>query len=146
MRAFVSHLVALNLALHAVLGCCWHHALLADEVSVQVEQTTPKTTHCGTCRCHRHQASQPVKPEPLPSVPSEPKDRAPDSCCGNCQGIAANRIQLDDPSDSHVFDLLPAAPFLDLSAATVALRQGPEVTPTGPPPLRLHLLFQLLLI
>lgn len=144
MRSVVSYLVVVTLALHALLGCCWHHAHEPDARLSQVEVQSTRAVE--SCDCHRHGARELAENDQKPPVPSTPVDHSSDSCGNKCQYVAVSRVQVDHSLDFSVLDFLPAESSVASSSEITAVRYGSDGAPIGPPPLRLHLLHQLLLI
>jgi len=156
VRLVVSHLVIVALALHAVLGCCRHHAHDSDVAGVLVEGESTASMH--DCRHGSHERElvdhddehehEPVGRHSTEhhSTGHEPDDHAPGSCGDTCQFVAVNRVQFNEVLDAAVPDLLPAEASADAAIVCVALRVSREQAAVDPPPLRLHLLYQLLLI
>lgn len=144
MRALVTHLVALAITLHTLLGCCWHHAHETVVAVAEVQAKTP--TPIKRCGCHRHQAEELAKEDEHHSEKQEPVENRPTPCGEKCQYVAAGGVKLDAPTASVSFDLLPAVDQPVLTPVLTALLFESEDASVDPPPLRLHLLHQLLLI
>jgi hypothetical protein len=134
MRAAFSSLVSLSLLIHAVLGCCWHHAhageLLSSRASVADEPS-------DCCHHGAHPAEHPA-PGPCNDSPH---------CEGICSYLPAPKSLIDMPqlvAPSDFAAILPAATDATLSA----MLAGDRVIDLDgiKPPLRLHLLHQHLLI
>jgi hypothetical protein len=141
MRGCLSSLTAAMLALHTLLGCCWHHAHCC-------------TQECGSAVCIES-----------PSPDGCQGDRADDSCAatssvghghhghhgrhecqgGTCTFMGPNRVNWQQSSLS--FDALPAVLSPINGAAVAEVRAKPFFGPDAfLPPLRRHLLDQVLLI
>ncbi|MBL9122402.1 MAG: hypothetical protein JNG90_02135 [Planctomycetaceae bacterium] len=137
MAALFSPTIAAVLLIHAVLGCCWQHARQA------IAEAATNISVADTC-CHQHDA-------PEHSAPQQPCD-----CRWECH---ATCVYLADKPTFEMQSLVAAfAGDLGLFAvpapvdwATVGSRasraRAHESAALGArPPLRLHLLHQLLLI
>jgi hypothetical protein len=149
VRTLVSHLVAVAVTLHTLLGCCWHHAHEPVATVAQVETAQSETkapVPVKSCRCHRHQAREFAKQEQNRPTRQEPVDRCPNTCGDKCVYVSTDRVQLDHPLILTSFDLTPAAPQSDLAMGLSISRYESDDATVDPPPLRLHLLYQLLLI
>lgn len=145
MRAVISITVAATIALHTVLGCCWHHAHaaapVATEVQTKVETPTKATKRC--C-CHGRQT------RPLPAEQGLQRHHSDKSCpgpCGKkCDSAALSRTAEHD-STVHsvvVISAMPDQPLLIPAVPT--LRDCSLDNLVEAPPIRRHLLHQLLLI
>jgi hypothetical protein len=134
MRTAFSSLVSASLLIHALLGCCWHHAhaglLLGSGQTVAVESS-------GCCN----------------HGPAPSEDRTPGPCNDNsrCEGICtylpAPKSQVGMPqflAPSDLASILPIASDAPLSTTLAVERFGDSCR--FEPPLRLHLLHQHLLI
>lgn len=144
MRSLVSIVVAVAVILHMVLGSCWHHAHepVAKLALAQTETPPP----VKACRCQHHQSREHEKQ--LDQCPSdkEPVDKCPGSCGEKCVYLSANRVQVDQSLDLALFNSLPLEPLSVLVAGPSIARYESDDATVDPPPLRLHLLHQLLLI
>lgn len=109
-----------------------------------VAAKAPAPVKC--CACHRHQTEELAKEGERHSEKQEPSDHSPDPCGEKCQYVAAGGVKLDTPTASVSFDLLPAVDQLVLTPVLTASSFESEDASVDPPPLRLHLLHQLLLI
>ena len=133
MHCFLSNLTAALLALHTVLGCCWHHAhaLAGDQDSAPtVESPAPHKDHhaggCGSNESEKHQRHV---------------------CQGNTRIFLGptkwdwRRLQLDIAA-------LPIASFSDCRTNGIASVHTESIFEPDAllPPLRLHLLDQVLLL
>lgn len=146
MRALVSNLVALAMILHAVLGCCWHHAHeTTSPVSIAEVDAQPAVT-VKHCCCHSHQVEELAQQDNHRSETDAPAEPCRAPCGEKCQYVVVSRVQLDSPVAWHSFDLLPSVdqPILSPGLTTLTFESGDASV--DPPPLRLHLLHQLLLI
>lgn len=143
MRALVSHIVAVAVTLHALLGCCWHHA---HESVVAVAETEAKAPAPVKKCCCKHHHEPELAQEEHHSTDQDPVDRCPNTCGDKCVYVGVNRVQLDHALILTSFDLVTAAPQYDLATDLSISRFESDDATVDPPPLRLHLLHQLLLI
>jgi hypothetical protein len=174
VRALISTLVATAVALHSVLGCCWHHAHAAEgcEPTAQVaghdehehEVASQESEH--PCGCpHRHAADladeRPaalaedcrhgdLEHGDLQHGEHDHGGPCPQPCPGSCVDkgllVAAPRVQLE-----HVVSTVLPAALSTARQSSLEFKPSPaefagRPAATYPPPERLHLLYQLLLI
>lgn len=142
MRSLISATVAAIVALHSVLGCCWHHAHQSSVMADQIEQTTE--TRAERCGCHNSRFEK-VRAADDDSRQHNSCNSCPRGCNDQCESFATPRLQHDEIA-------LPQSSLL----ATIAQPIPPPIVFTSharladetvtPPPLRLHLLHQMLLI
>ena len=145
MRAVISITVAATIALHTVLGCCWHHAHAAapvvTEVQTKVETPTKATKRCG---CHSRQT------RPLPVEHGLQRHHSDKSCpgqCGEkCDSAAVSRTTEHESTVTCVVVISAMPDQLLLIPAVPTLRDSLFDNLIESPPIRLHLLHQLLLI
>ncbi len=135
MHAVLSHSMAALLFIHALLGCCWHHA----HRSAPSESTPAQTSKPVAC-CHHQDEGE---SEQQPQAPCDGRLE----CQGICTYLPPQKTQIDFAQVLLPFDhvaVLPAAGS-DCLAPTASWEFN-----CGPldlkPPLRLHLLHQILLI
>jgi hypothetical protein len=127
MQAFVAHLTAALLFIHTVFGCCWHHA----------QCSTPAVTESEHC-CHHHQHSsdsrQPEKP-----------CKCNIECEGTCAYVVPHKVKVEAPHwiGMDLPAVLPSLANHELEAASFCQFLSP--LPDWAPPLRTHLLHQVLL-
>jgi hypothetical protein len=128
MQAFVASLTAGLLLIHAVFGCCWHHA---HECEHAIEAVPP-----ATCCLHDHDQGSQHNDEPCDSK---------HDCEGSCIYVVPQKIKIEAPQ-WLVIDLLTALPALTdhrfHSASSFENFSSPR---PFEPPLRPHLLHQVLL-
>ena len=133
MRAAFSSLVSASLLIHAVLGCCWHHAHAGELLSSESVAGEPRD-------CCHHGAAPAEHPSPSPCNDGP-------HCEGICTYLPAPKSLIDMSQFLALSDfaaILSVASDLPLSAMPAVER---FVDPRGfKPPLRLHLLHQHLLI
>jgi hypothetical protein len=137
MRTFVSNLTAAMLVVHALVGCCRHH----DHLFVGCDSTERSDSLVADC-CHADRA---------PAGHSEERPFAPCDCKLECKALC---ISL--PPEKSLLDAGESVPCIDVVA--VASARGSIFSSTAhayrgatrdihaSPPLRLHLLHQIILI
>lgn len=145
MQFVVTHLVAVAITLHSVLGCCWHHAHETVVQTKDANECKPVEPMTGCC-CHRHRPE--VEPKQTDSesqrLPAEGHDS--ESCGDKCQYVASARLQLDDLTSTTLFAGVPSIDEAIATPSHVGVHFGFDAGAVDPPPVRLHLLHQLLLI
>jgi hypothetical protein len=134
MQALFSSLVAASLLIHAAIGCCWHHShngLCADDR--QCQPTSDACAHHHGCCNGQH--DQPTQ-EPCGGH----------QCHGLCNYLPIQKSQVDDLKLQLPLDfaaILPAT--CDMQGVAVHHAVGCSKAACEPP-VRLHLLHQILLI
>lgn len=134
MRAVFSSLVAASLLIHAAIGCCWHHAHDAE---------------CGNEACAEQTASTDGgQHDDCDSSSGHGDHHAP--CKGHCEGtchyLSVQKTQVEVIAPHLPLDfaaVIPATCDVHVAALVHAERSYESV---AEPPLRLHLLHQILLI
>jgi len=132
MHAFLSSSMAVVLLIHAAFGCCWHHAhyCVPHQASIAVAEPT------GCCQ-HRHHGDSEQREQPCGCKVE---------CHGTCAYVLPQKVKIDAPQAVAFIDLVATLPLLadaqTLSASWCSIGDGPLA---AAPPLRLHLLHQLLL-
>ena len=146
MRAVVSITVAAIIALHAVLGCCWHHTHTSPPIAAGlVAKTAVPTKAIKRCCCHSQLKDRARLPEQNPRQQGS-KNTCPTPCGEKCNLAAVNGTTYNEltrgcvvaystPLDQQL--LIPTVPTPSCKLLNFAVES---------PPLRLHLLHQLLLI
>jgi len=129
MQAFVSIVTAALLFIHTVVGCCWHHAHGCDRISAVAVSQPAKC-------CHHHQHS---------GESNQPQKPCKADCEGGCIYVVPQKLTVEAPQWAS-FDVLAVLPSLadhriDASATWELGWSPPDVVP----PLRTHLLHQVLL-
>lgn len=153
MRSVISYIVVAALTLHALLGCCWHHAHASTEEVVHVDAEKPASV--GHCCCHHHHDDVAVEhdddavPDAIETPQLDQDRQAPvpcsDSCGVKCQFVSTNRTQIEQPVVQH--DIwLPSATIPEIAGGICFVRFETRRTTAPPLPIRLHLWNQLLLI
>jgi hypothetical protein len=129
MREFVSSLTAAVLFIHTVFGCCWHHAHGCEH------ETDAASTQGLPCCDHQHDGDRSHDHQPC-SV----------HCTGGCNFVLPSKVRVAAPQwiALDAFAMSHVSPWnLALLPQVRAEWHRPLVA--FPPPLRLHLLHQLLL-
>ncbi len=139
MHAFLSNLTAVLLVVHAMIGCCHHpwHCEVECAAAAPVSLCAVAFPCCDQC-CESYDESEP---------PAEPCDCELE-CQGVCTYLPTEKTQIDVSPADTAFDLPAAIPALldgHLAAARLS-RVLAHTLDESPPPLRLHLLHQILLI
>ena len=124
MKAFLTSLMAILLAAHSAFGCCWHHAHAYDGL--------PN----ACCNHNDHDG-----------LPDEPPCDVEKECEGTCQYVAAEKVRVDHLGDAGwaVF-VVPNVTFAESTFSSLVRSRESFCPIDSGPPLRLHLLHQLLLI
>ena len=123
MRAIISTAVAVAIALHLVLGCCWHHA----HVETAVNSVSKATTR--SC-CGRGKASTPSHAEE--QSPNESRESGSSSCDEECDVIAVRAP--DDAAGTFLFDAVFVVFELPLPATSASIARKPELGDCVPRP------------
>jgi hypothetical protein len=135
MREIVSILMAGSLLLHAALGCCRHHAHACQGC----DGTAAQARQIGNC-CQHHPE------ECTREHPSQTPCKCKVECQGVCSYVAPQKVQLDFPKGVAPFAAIVVDPVL--ADANLARGGSFDVAHFAEfePPLRLHLLNQVMLI
>lgn len=144
VRTVISILVAVSVALHSVLGCCWHHAHETESATVEVARKPAETVR--RCCCHRHHSEAETTAAETESQEHNSGERDSAPCGEKCQYVAAARVQLDDLNSNWLIAWLPLIDGPIVEPVHNPSRVHIDTTAADPPPVRLHLLHQLLLI
>jgi hypothetical protein len=151
MHAIISSFVAAILSIHALLGCCWHHARGCEVCETTIRgvassEVSPETSCCHHVTGHRPQPDDACGGGHRPSHSGPCKCRI--DCCGSCAFLPAPRAleiaQVSGHGDDCLVACLPAI-MAGPSTPSLFWRLVSGPTPMEPP-LRLHLLHQILLI
>jgi hypothetical protein len=132
MHAFLSSFTAALLFIHAVFGCCWHHAHGGNH-----GQRAALSESATCCPHHSHDGCS--------------NDECPCQCESDCEGICsytpAQKIVIEAPQASAPHYVLSAVAFTgcDLRFAAGPIELGGKLCEPAPP-LRAHLLNQVFLI
>ena len=133
MQAFLANLTAAVLFIHAAIGCGWHHAHCENPA-------VPAFEAC--CDHHHHHHGDEDVPSQKPS---------PGPCCTHCEVSCVytvpQKVQVDAQVAISWIDLVTALPGVTTSQTAVPgwIATAEDERATAPP-LRLHLLHQLLTI
>jgi hypothetical protein len=138
MRSFVSSLVAITLLAHSMVGCCRH----AHHAQTCCDTAECCDSHASDC-CHNEHATEGHHD----TWPFEPCD-----CKIYCKAMCVSL-----PPEKAVVDLTPTARSIDVVAvlwtvptmhasAADANRDAARASRLLGPPLRLHLLHQIILV
>lgn len=140
------------MALHTLLGCCWHHGHAhAVEIAHDAAETPAHDEH--HCRHHHHDhdavADGIELADGVDAADQDEGRQAPAPCsesCGDkCQFVSTSRVELERPTfstDLH-FASLPA---IEITGELSFVRFETRRTTVAPLPIRLHLWNRLLLI
>lgn len=130
MQAFLNSLTAALLFIHTAFGCCWHHAhACGKDCSLSV-------LPASCCRHHQHRgdSKQPERP-----------CKCKVECEGTCTYIVPQKVKVEAPQ-WITMDLLAVLPSLaDHQTEAASFRETISSLPDWVPPLRTHLLHQVLL-
>lgn len=137
MNALISNLLSCLLFIHAVLGCCWHHA--HDCASCGTAFYRAGGSHSKCCHAHRHTDTNREQPDDKRPCEME--------CSGTCQFVSTKKVEVEPPSWTAT-DFM-ADSMQPVFAGLAFLRQGWEPlreSTVAREAVRLHLLHQILLI
>jgi hypothetical protein len=135
MQALSNSLMAGLLLIQALTGLCCYHARAAAccETSAVAKSDVPDC-------CQRKKQKTP--PQKAPSVPCPRCE-----CMGFCTYVQSDKVELDFPQLVLPFDLLiPAQISADSQFNSPSFWIAATHPPAAGPPLRLHLLHQIILI
>lgn len=152
MNRLVSSLMACLLAIHALLGCCSHHA--------HAESGRHLTAHaqvghagCGCCE-QEHATGESAELDEAAQAEiaandagdNDPAHRGHDDCQGVCTFVRGKCVQVDAPQAAGLAEPLVGL----LSARVTSCSSDPSRFLSHPPslhpPVRLHLVHQVLVI
>jgi hypothetical protein len=146
MNAIVSILTAASVLVHAVLGCCAHHAHGGQIAccSLKTAAQQPDAVHHHCCKHKHNSTSHEALADDDESAPSPAPHKT-------CDGSRCTAVLISKTSDSHV-TLAASLPFVAYSGiAKVTVR--PVVSADYAslqhdlgPPLRSHLCYCVLLV
>ena len=150
----IPQLATCILLVHMVFGCCLHHAHSC--VASCCESPEPAAQGCG-CRVHRHDVEGRDGPENQHKHPQQGDDKphredaSHEHSSGDhrCDGPSCVFVRTTDAAEwlLEEFALSPAAEFQEREPVGAPSNDGSfcRPMPSGPP-LRTHLLYQILLI
>jgi len=129
MQAFVARLTAALLFIHTVCGCCWHHAHASEHRAAAAQTAT-------CCHHHQHEGGDGEHQKP---------GKCKSECQGKCSYVVPPKVQIEAPQFLAI-DLNAVLPSL-ADDSLAAASSGPAFAfPLDlAPPLRTHLLHQVLL-
>lgn len=134
MHAVVSNLLAGLLLIHAMLGCCWHSAHTCTR---RDRDACPVVKKVCCHHCHHKQQSE--------NPPAPCKCRV--ECKGVCTYLPTERIQIDGTQLASSWQHLVVLPvMLEAPCASNSNWKPADGVLAWQPPLRLHLLHQIILI
>lgn len=137
MRSAASLLLAVVLIAHSVCGLCWR----CVETSGGQNASATFADNCdGSCGCHSASTAPPCSDTATRHNPTCRME-----CSGTCRFLPVERVVVEQPAtDFALVTILPESLNTTPAGSTVFERES--VVSRGHPPLRLHLLHQLLLI
>ena len=135
MRAFVSNLTVAMLLIHALVGCCRHHEHNCCESTIE------RDSLAAGC-CHDDHASGDHEHE-APTPPGQNTF----GCQGVCTYLPPQKVLIDAPQLVNSIDFLAIVPTTANGyAAAGTFWDRTRVAQAPEPPLRLHLLHQIILV
>ncbi len=134
MRGFFLSLLSVSLLVHAALGCCWH-----DEHSAGACDRSLVSFVSGSLCEHNHDAAADGHDSHHPC-------KGHSHCHGLCNYLPAQKTQIGKCQTHVLIDFA-----IDTKAACGSHVAALSITPgtqdfCPPPPIRLHLFYQILLI
>jgi hypothetical protein len=138
MQAIFSNLVAASLFIHAMIGCCWHHA---HDSSCCDESPAEQVVETNCCH-HDHGDRNDT---PL-GEPSHAPCQGQSHCQGLCNYLPVQKTQLDTVDLSVPLDYAIIAPATYEIQVAALLHMERVHETAAKPPMRLHLFHQILLI
>ena len=137
MHPIFSSLFAAALLGHALLGCCWHHAYRCVRCETTAAEVSPAMACC------RHHADEHQRTDQVPAGPC----KCHFECCGPCTYLPTPKAPTEKHgSDSPIGIVPPSSALTAHLDAASAVGQFAGSPGHAEPPLRLHLLHQILLI
>lgn len=133
MKAFFSILMSVLLAVSAVSGCCRSYALASAPASSVGQFARQVPCCCKNPGCNRQHKSQ----SPAPCKASE--------CRGICVYVSSQKTEIDSTQLVIPCDFVAPA-LLSHNFVTTELWKSEGTRAHSEPPLRLHLLHQILVI
>jgi hypothetical protein len=131
MQAFIANLTAALLFIHTVFGCCWHHAHACEHVtSIAVIQP-------AKC-CHHHHHENDGKQQQKPG-------KCKVDCEGTCSYVLPQKVTIEAPQWVAIDFLAVLPSFADGQLEAAASWEALPSLFDLAPPLRTHLLHQVLL-
>ena len=138
MRRYVSSLTTAMLLVHALVGCCRHH----DHHRIMCDRTEFSDSLVGGC-CHQDDAT-PRHDDERPFAPCDCRL----TCKALCVSLPPEKTLIDAGQSVPSIDVMTAASIAATVHAPTALSycDGRRVCRAPEPPLRLHLLHQIILV
>jgi hypothetical protein len=131
MQAFLASLTAALLFIHAIFGCCWHHTHRCGH-----DSTAPFCQPATGCQHHQHDNDGTQQEKPCGCKVE---------CEGTCIYVLPQKVKVEAPQ-AISFDFLAVLPSLaNHPIGTAASWEAGWSPPDFVPPLRTHLLHQVLL-
>lgn len=165
VRTLVTYLAAAAVTLHMLLGCCWHHAhasgsdcrtaAICDTHDGEMQREVADHDHHVDCPHHDADADATEHADHSEFDRHGDHSRQGDqhqsgsqheSCGEKCSFVAANRVNCELDAAVVVFGAFATAEVVATENEFVVRRFEARGASDAPPPLRLHLLHQLLLI
>lgn len=149
MHDFTAIVTAALLAIHAALGCCWHHGHAHGSTGGQAAAREHSCPHgqCDGHRGHGHGEQGHRHDAELPDENAPDEDGPCGGACdeGACVFLAGGKPVTPDPGGAALPGGILSAASSDAAYSLAAI--GTNHVPLAlPPPLRLHLAKRLLLI
>jgi hypothetical protein len=136
LRSLSSNLTASILLVHAVLGCCWHHAHAGGEFPARLVVCVSHNSPIDSDAPGRGHAEQ-----------SRDKHSGHDDCKGSkCIYVASLRVCSAQPTGSHEHRALPGTSAVDSMVFVAWGEQRSAANELPAPHTRLHLVKHVLLI
>eukprot|EP00913_Durusdinium_trenchii_P023381 g21959.t1 len=111
IRGIFTHLTAVTVLAHALLGCCWHHAHEGECCAGANDSETPDvpetTAQPPMCACGQHQATAAktaTRPEDCGSDGEDFPQPVPSQPCshGRCSYLSADDVRVREGGDSSI--------------------------------------------
>ncbi|HEY2839918.1 MAG TPA: hypothetical protein VGJ26_12260 [Pirellulales bacterium] len=151
MQALLTTLTAFSLAIHALVGCCWHHAQRCDcgaESTALAANVESRCQHCHHA-CHDHAKHHRVSDRQADEGQSTTPTPCPCKveCHGFCTYLPPEKSPLESAADGPAF-ALPLNPLVHDSTTDSLAAHWEWLADPGDSaqPLRIHLLHQIFLI
>lgn len=138
MQTFVSNLTAAMLLVHALVGCCRHH----EHRFVSRDRAECSDTRVADCCHHDHAVSSHENERPI--APCDCKLE----CKALCVSLPPEKALIDAGQSVRCIDVMAMASDRGSLAASAArfFRDAMRVFNAPAPPLRLHLMHQIILV
>lgn len=137
MAAILCNLMAALVLFQTATGLCCHRPCPVDGKKSLLEGAEP-LSHCCHC-CHRGLSEQ---SDPSPEVPCEH-----DECLGFCTYLAPEQFQIDSAQLLLSLDIVSSPSILEgIFVPRLAMILSQESLQKCAPPVRLNLLYQILVV